>query len=232
MAYVQFWKGLAADYNAASHQDGIYQCTDTGDTYIFGVLNSGSAGGGTEDYVTQEELTQGLAGKANTNHTHSNASTTAAGFLRQLNGSTSQYLRGDGQWATPPDTNTTYSNATTSQAGLMSAADKTKLNNLKAPSSSSRTSGVSSINLASYSVWLRYISSNATMSFTGSLSNGQECHIIVENTSSSARTLTLPSSSTYVNMTGDSVEIPGNGYAEINVLRANNIYYIRAAASV
>ena len=31
---------------------------------------------------------------------------------------------------TPPTTNTTYSNATTSAAGLMSAADKTKLNNV------------------------------------------------------------------------------------------------------
>lgn len=45
MAYVNFYKGLAADYVAETHQDGIYQCTDTGDTYIFGVKNSGSEGG-------------------------------------------------------------------------------------------------------------------------------------------------------------------------------------------
>ncbi|MBD5080368.1 MAG: hypothetical protein HDT44_01230 [Ruminococcaceae bacterium] len=44
-------------------------------------------------------------------------------------GAQAKYLRGDGTWQTPPDTNTTYSNATTSAAGLMSAADKTKLNN-------------------------------------------------------------------------------------------------------
>lgn len=43
-------------------------------------------------------------------------------------GKQSQYLRGDGTWATP--TNTAYSAATTSAAGLMSAADKTKLDNL------------------------------------------------------------------------------------------------------
>lgn len=42
MAYVNFWKGLAANYSAETHAEGIYQCTDTGDTYIFGVKNSGN----------------------------------------------------------------------------------------------------------------------------------------------------------------------------------------------
>lgn len=42
-----------------------------------------------------------------------------------------QYLRKDGQWATPPDTNTTYNNATQSEAGLMSALDKKKLDTLQ-----------------------------------------------------------------------------------------------------
>lgn len=46
MSFVNFYKGLAADYVAETHQDGIYQCTDTGDTYIFGVLNSGTSDGG------------------------------------------------------------------------------------------------------------------------------------------------------------------------------------------
>lgn len=69
------------------------------------------------DGVTSNVQTQ-LNGKAASSHTHSAASTTAAGFLRQLNGSTSNFLRGDGTWATPP--NTTYSamkGATTSAAG-------------------------------------------------------------------------------------------------------------------
>ena len=69
------------------------------------------------DGVTSNVQTQ-LNGKAASSHSHSTASTSAAGFLRQLNGSTSNYLRGDGTWATPP--NTTYSNmsgASTSAAG-------------------------------------------------------------------------------------------------------------------
>lgn len=53
------------------------------------------------------------------------ASTTASGLLRQLSGSTSQYLRGDGTWATPP--NTTYSvmtgasSSTAGKSGLVPA---------------------------------------------------------------------------------------------------------------
>lgn len=42
-------------------------------------------------------------------------------------GTTAQYLRGDGTWATPPDTNTTYAVATTGANGLMSSTDKAKL---------------------------------------------------------------------------------------------------------
>lgn len=55
------------------------------------------------DGVTSAIQTQ-LNGKAASSHTHSTASTTAAGFLRQLNGSTSNFLRGDGTWATPTTT--------------------------------------------------------------------------------------------------------------------------------
>ena len=35
-------------------------------------------------------------------------STTADGYISKLSGNTSQYLRGDGTWAIPPNTNTTY----------------------------------------------------------------------------------------------------------------------------
>ena len=55
------------------------------------------------DGVTSNVQTQ-LNGKAASNHSHSTATTSAAGFLRQLNGSTSNFLRGDGTWATPTAT--------------------------------------------------------------------------------------------------------------------------------
>lgn len=50
-------------------------------------------------------------------YTHSNA--TGNGAHVPSAGTTSQYLRGDGKWATPPDTNTTYSAATTTTLGLI-----------------------------------------------------------------------------------------------------------------
>ena len=71
------------------------------------------------DGVTSNIQTQ-LNGKAAATHTHSNATTAAAGFLPKLGGGTTNYLRADGTWAKPPDTNTTYSTmtgATSSTAG-------------------------------------------------------------------------------------------------------------------
>ena len=93
--------------------------TDANTTYTlssFGVTATAAELNYT-DGVTSNIQTQ-LNGKAASSHTHGTASTTAAGFLRQLNGSTSSFLRGDGTWATPP--NTTYSamkGATTTDAG-------------------------------------------------------------------------------------------------------------------
>lgn len=216
MAYVNFWKGPAADYVAETHGEGIYQCTDTGDTYIFGVKNSGS-GGGTEDYVTQEELTQGLAGKANTSHTHNISD--VSDLQNQLNNKAAS--------------NHTHNNATASVAGFMSASDKSKLDSLKGTNSNqSFQTGVSNIPLATYGIQLRQTGSNSTLSFSGSLSDGQELHVIIRNTSNSVITITFPSSSSYISMSGDSMEIPGNGYLEVNVLRAGSYYYLRAAASL
>ena len=95
------------------------EVTDANTTYTlssFGVTATAAELNYT-DGVTSNIQSQ-LNSKAASSHTHSTASTTAAGFLRQLNGSTSNFLRGDGTWATPP--NTTYSamkGATTSAAG-------------------------------------------------------------------------------------------------------------------
>ena len=73
-------------------------------------------------------ITPSSIGAASNSHTHNAATTTSAGFLNKLDGSTSHYLRGDGSWATPP--NTTYGVATTSSNGLMSSSDKAKLDGI------------------------------------------------------------------------------------------------------
>ena len=70
--------------------------------------------------VTSSIQTQ-LNNKAASSHSHPAASTSSAGFMPKLNGSTSNYLRGDGTWATPPNTDTdtwiAFKGATTSAAG-------------------------------------------------------------------------------------------------------------------
>lgn len=81
-------------------------------------LNGTSQGAYDGSSAKSVNITAASIGAAASSHSHSVASTSAAGFLRQLDGSTSHYLRGDGTWGTPP--NTTYSNmtgATTSAAG-------------------------------------------------------------------------------------------------------------------
>ena len=99
--------------------------TDTNTTYNTGTASTAgltklytTTGSAVDGTMTQKAITDALSGKASSSHTHGVASTTANGFLKQLDGSTSHFMRGDGVWATPP--NTTYSAfkaATSSAAG-------------------------------------------------------------------------------------------------------------------
>ena len=99
--------------------------TDTNTTYNTGTASTAgltklytTTGSAVDGTMTQKAITDALSGKAASSHTHGVASTTANGFLKQLDGSKSHFMRGDGTWATPP--NTTYSAfkaATSSAAG-------------------------------------------------------------------------------------------------------------------
>ena len=88
------------------------------DTWI---ANSASAAGyvakGVANKVWKCDANGAPAWRDDANTTYGLASTSANGLLRQLNGSTANYLRGDGTWQTPP--NTTYGLASTSANGLL-----------------------------------------------------------------------------------------------------------------
>lgn len=230
MAYVNFYKGPAASYVAETHQGGVYQCTDTGDTYVFGVLNHNS-GGASGDFATQEELTQGLAGKADTVHTHAISDVT--NLQDQLNGKAAA----------------SHTHTAAQVSGLADVATSGSYNDLlNKPSIPTVPSGTSNA-VADYNrntghntatslsnvatskrLVIATISSNQSFTVANNPGDGKELHIIVRNTSSSDRTVSMPTTSSYVNMSGDSLTVPANGYAEINVVFDNSYRYIRFAA--
>lgn len=117
--------GKPSAFEPAEHDHEIADVTG-----LQSALEGKAASGHTHTTAQVTGLDSALAGKAASTHTHAVATSGAAGFLRQLDGSTSHYLRGDGTWGTPP--NTTYSEATSSADGLMSAEDKSKLDGIAA----------------------------------------------------------------------------------------------------
>jgi hypothetical protein len=89
-------KGSDGSETSVTDADTTYSLSSFGVTATAAELNY-------MDGVTSNVQSQ-LNGKAASNHSHSTATTSTAGFLRQLNGSTSNFLRGDGTWATPTAT--------------------------------------------------------------------------------------------------------------------------------
>ena len=72
------------------------------------------------------------------------------------------------------------------------------------------------------------LSGNGSFSLSGNtLPNGREIDIVIRNTSASNITISMPSGNNYVQMSGDSLSIAGNGYGEINVISNGTNKYIR-----
>lgn len=118
----------ASLFNLIANSVQEFTGTDISNIYVALVDGDGSSTNPIIKGVTPANFAAGVAtlikpsdiGAAASSHTHSTATTSAAGFLPTLGGGTTNFLRADGTWAKPPDTNTTYSNmsgATTSAAG-------------------------------------------------------------------------------------------------------------------
>ena len=124
MSFVEFWKLPAAQYNPATHGKGIFQCSDTGDTYIFGVLNTSLS---EENKSNVEKIIQRVQTFGPVSHVMDyNAFIVEEGQVK-LNFVCIDYLASP---ASKAEYKIAIPEATTSQNGLMSTSDKTKVNKL------------------------------------------------------------------------------------------------------
>ncbi len=124
MAFVEFWKLPAAQYNPSTHGKGIFQCSDTGDTYIFGVLNTSLS---EENKSNVEKLIQGISQLGPVTHIMDTNAFIIDGGKVKLNFVCVDCLNSPGSKSKHKEA---IPEATTSQNGLMSASDKTKVNKL------------------------------------------------------------------------------------------------------
>ena len=205
---------LAGTANRYLRSDGTWAVPpDTNTTYTLGSFGI-SASAAEINYtkgVTSSIQTQ-LNGKAASSHSHSTASTSAAGFMPKLNGSTSNYLRGDGTWATPPNTNTDTKVTQTAVA----IADYTNWRSIPWGSSNSGTSPTTVTDVTYTTSNLSFQPSTGTLKatvFKGSLSGNA--------TSASSATIATTSSylkANYIESDTDlnSITTPGFYYNPAN----------------
>lgn len=72
------------------------------------------------------------------------------------------------------------------------------------------------------------VSASGSFSVASTPADGREVHVMVKNSGSSDITVTLPTASPYVNLTGDSITVAAGGWAEINVLSDGTNRFLRA----
>lgn len=121
------------------------------------------------------------------------------------------------------DTNTTYGLSTQSANGLMSSADKKKLDRI---GSKTTATTVASLDV-NYETILVTLSANASLSanLTGANYDGWETHVFVL-ASGADRTVTIPTTGSYISMCGSSVTIASGKWAEFSLKCIGSIWHI------
>lgn len=157
-----------------------------------------------------------------TNTTYNTVSKSAAGLCPTLPNetTTTKYLRQDGTWATP-----IHIVATINDDGLMSKYDRQYLEFLQGKSISTSVERVP----ITHHLALIDINHDSTFSLASTPSAGREIYCIVNNTSSSEITITLPNSGSYKSAVGTSLKIGANSFGEISVISDGTIMYVRGA---
>ena len=110
-------KGLSTNDYTTTEKNKLAGIADNANNYSLPVATTSTIGGVKVDSVANSNIVLSSGG----NISVPAASTSQAGVVK-YGGGTTNYLRADGSWATPP--NTTYAVATSSANGLMSANDK------------------------------------------------------------------------------------------------------------
>lgn len=114
--------------------------------------------------------------------------------------------------------------ATTSSSGLMAAADKTFLDIHKDYQEISSLSNIAAVK----SILYLETQTNQSLSISSfPASNVSSISIFIYNSSSSTRTMTIPSSGSYVAMNGNSLSIAPFSWGEISIVNINYKYLIR-----
>ena len=73
------------------------------------------------------------------------------------------------------------------------------------------------------------ISAAGSLAISGTMTAGQVIHVIVQNTTTSAITVTIPNSGSYHSFSGTSLSVPASKYAEINIVYNGEKMFIRTA---
>ena len=199
------------------------------------------------DYATTEALTSGLAGKANTTHTHTvsqitdlnlgNYATTTAlteGLEGKANTSHTHAISDVTNLQNILDDKAAVTHThTVSQITDLDAKYATKSSVLQAISDARFNNGHNAVSSVtdipiSKRLAIATISSHDSLTLAATPPDGREIHVIVNNTADRDILITMPSGSNYVKMSGDPLIVPALSYTDINVISDGTKMYIRA----